>query len=430
MATLLLSEIFPPRIGGSGRWFWEMYSRLPRDEYVIAAGQDPRQEEFDRQHDLRVHRLPLTWSDLGLLSWSGLRGHARAFRHLRRLVKDADITRLHCGRCIPCGWLALLLKRMYGIPYICYVHGEEVNLAVADGGGGVMSSRQLRWMARKVLRGAELLIANSSNSARILLDQWQLAPERIRVLHPGVDAGRFVPAPRDSAARRRLGWGDRPVILTVGRLQERKGHDMMIRALAGIRRAAPDVLYAIVGGGDERESLEALVHRKGLQEHVQFLGEMKDHQLIECYQQCDLFVLPNRQVGEDIEGFGMVLVEAQSCGKPVIAGASGGTAEAMAIAETGFVVSCDEPGPLAAVVCELLLDPVRRKRMGIAARAWVEERFDWDAVTCRAQALFASTDEMDMDRPPAADALRSTEDDEHLKDDEARSHLVSDFAAR
>ena len=126
----------------------------------------------------------------------------------------------------------------------------------------------------------------------------------------------------------------------------------------------PDVLYAVVGDGEERAALEALVGREGLDGHVQFLGEPNDATLVRCYQQCDLFVLPNRQVGKDIEGFGMVLLEAQACGKPIVAGASGGTAETMRIPETGRVVCCDGPDELARVVTDLLGDPARLACMG------------------------------------------------------------------
>jgi phosphatidylinositol alpha-1,6-mannosyltransferase len=148
------------------------------------------------------------------------------------------------------------------------------------------------------------------------------------------------------------------------------------------------VLYAIVGDGEEREPLEALVAGEGLGEHVQFLGEVGDEELIRCYQQCDLFALPNRQVGRDIEGFGMVLLEAQACGKPVIAGDSGGTAETMDIPATGRVVDCESPDDLAAAVTEMLSDPDRLRAMGEAARAWVRERFDWDALSRQAEDLF------------------------------------------
>jgi phosphatidylinositol alpha-1,6-mannosyltransferase len=238
------------------------------------------------------------------------------------------------------------------------------------------------------LHGASFLIANSRNTERILFEEWDLPANRVYVLHPGVDTARFRPAARDGALRAALGWENRPVVLTVGRLQLRKGHDQMIRAISIIRKSVPRVLYAIAGDGEEGAALEDLVTSEGLSDHVQFLGEIADDRLVQCYQQCDLFVLPNRQVGRDIEGFGMVLLEAQACGKPVLAGASGGTAETMRIPETGIVVPCDQPDGLAAVASELLPDLDRRARMGAAARAWVVETFDWEKLSRHAEAIF------------------------------------------
>jgi phosphatidylinositol alpha-1,6-mannosyltransferase len=379
---LLLSEIFPPRTGGSGRWFWEIYRRLPRESVYIGAGEDPRQEAFDRTHDLPLTRLPLTLPDWGIRSARGLRGYWRAIRALRRLVRAHRIERIHCGRCLPEGLMALALRWSAGMRYLCYAHGEEMNCA--------STSRELSWLMRRVMRGAELIIANSRNTERLLLEHWQVPATKVRLLHPGVDTSRFVPECRDRRVREELGWGERPVILTVGRLQKRKGHDQMILAMHAIRDAVPDVLYAIAGDGEERASLEKLVAQQGLQRHVQFLGEGHDDLLIRCYQQCDLFILPNRQVGQDIEGFGMVLVEAQACGKPVVAGASGGTAETMRIPETGQVVSCEQPHQLATLTVALLSDESKRARMGETARRWAVERFDWRVLTRQAQGLFQS----------------------------------------
>jgi phosphatidylinositol alpha-1,6-mannosyltransferase len=380
VTTLLISEVFPPKHGGSGRWFWEIYQRLPREDFVIAAGEDPRQEEFDRSHDLRVARAPLAMPSWGLRSWQGLKGYWRAVRRLLPLLKSEGVRRIHCGRCLPEGVMALVLKWWTGIPYVCYVHGEDVRTA--------SESRELSWLVRRVLWGADFAIPNSRNTRRILREEWGLPAERIRLLHPGVDARRFVPAEPDPAARARLGWGPRPVILTVGRLQKRKGHDQMIRAIGAIRATAPDVLYAIVGDGEERAPLEQLAAREGLSGHVQFLGERDDATLVQCFQQCDLFVLPNRQVGKDIEGFGMVLLEAQACGKPVIAGDSGGTSETMRIPESGRVVCCDGPDELAPLAAGLLADRDLRTRMGREGRRWVVERFDWEVLARQAERLF------------------------------------------
>jgi phosphatidylinositol alpha-1,6-mannosyltransferase len=385
VTILLLSENFPPKTGGSSRWFWEIYRRLPQDQVLIAAGEDPRQESVELPDGLRVERLPLTLRQWGLASFEGLRGYRRSLGRLRPLLKSERITMVHSGRNLPEGLLALALKCRRGIPYACYVHGEEVNTA--------STSRELSWLTRRVLHGAAFLIANSRNTEQLLEVEWGLPAERIRVLHPGVDCQRFVPAPRDARIRTELGWHQRPVILTVGRLQKRKGHDQMILALGIIRKTIPDVLYAIIGDGEERPYLQELVTREGLGDHVQFRGEVDDEGLVRCYQQCDLFALPNRQVGKDIEGFGMVLLEAQACGKPVLAGASGGTAETMKIPETGHVVNCEGPRELAALVTELLTDRERLARMGAAARPWVLERFDWAALGRQAEQVFGLTPE-------------------------------------
>jgi phosphatidylinositol alpha-1,6-mannosyltransferase len=374
--TLLVTEIFPPAVGGSGRWFWEVYRRLPRREVVVAAGVDPGQDEFDRTHDLRVVRLPLRIRPPGLMRPSSLAKYVRAFRVLRRVVRDEGVHAVHCGCCLPEGLLGLALKSACGVPYVCFAHGEEFEFA--------STSRELTWLARRVLSGASLVVANSQNTAGVLTANWGLSRDRVRVLHPGVDTARFRPARRDPAVRAGLGWGERPVVLTVGRLQKAKGHDRMIEAVGRLRDAVPDVLYAIAGDGQERRALEALVGRSGLGAHVQFLGRLGEADLVRCYQQCDLFVLPSRRVGPDVEGFGIVLLEAQACGKPVIAGAVGGTAETMDLGRTGRVVPCEDPEALAGAVAGLLLDPPALARMGADARRWAVERFDWDALVRQA----------------------------------------------
>jgi len=401
--TLLISEVFPPQTGGSGRWFWEVYSRLPRELVCVAAGEHAGGEEFDRGHEVNVVRLPLAMPTWGLRSVAGLRGYWRLYRALKRLVRDERIRTVHAGCVLQEGWLAWMLNRWCGLPYVVYVHGEELNIGA--------NSRELAWMMRRVFGRAERVIVNSRNTGR-LLQPWGVPAAKVTVLHPGVDTERFCPIAdcglriadsgnsignpkseiRNSNSIRNPQSAIRnPVILTVGRLQKRKGQDMLIRALPRIREAVPGVVYAIVGDGDQRGALEGLARETGVADCVRFLGEVGDAEMIRRYQQCDLFVLPNREVNGDIEGFGMVLVEAQACGKPVFAGDSGGTAETMQRGVTGEIVDCTSPETLAAAVIELLRDPARRERMGRAARDWAVERFDWASLTAEAAELFGMT---------------------------------------
>jgi phosphatidylinositol alpha-1,6-mannosyltransferase len=394
MTILVVTDVFPPRVGGSGRWLWEVYRRLPGDGVVIAAGDAPGARDFDARQSLRTERVTLSFPTRFLRPRS-LGPYANAYRRLRALVRSEGVVQLHSGRSVPEGLLALAIRLRTGVPYCCYAHGEEVNLSNRElrppwYRRRVYGSRELAVLVYLVLRGADYVIANSENTRAILTRRWGLPARRVRLLHPGVDTAFFVPAERDPAVRGALGWDGRTVLLTVGRLQKRKGHDVLLPAVAALRRRHPELLYSIVGEGDERPLLERTVDELQLRDHVQFLGEVNEATLLACYQQCDLFVLPNRDIDGDIEGFGMVLLEAQACGKPVIAGSSGGTHEAMNPPETGMVLPCDRPDTLIPVLDELLSNPRRRANMGHAARDWVIERFGWDRLAARAAEIFAA----------------------------------------
>lgn len=375
MNVLLLSEVFPPQTGGSGRWFWEVYRRLPRERVFVAAGEYAHAAAFDETHDLRIERLSLSMPQWGLKHFPTLAQYWRLARRLQRIVRREKIEAVHVGRVLPEGWLGLMLHLWNKIPYTIYVHGEE--LSYAD------HSRELRWMMRRVFHRASRVIVNSSNTGSLLRSRWGLSEEKVQLLHPGVDTLRFKP-PEVSF----VPVPDSPLLLTVGRLQKRKGHDMLLRALPRIRQSFPRVRYQIIGDGEERVALETLGKELGVDDCVSFAGEISDAELIRSYQSCDLFALPNREVNGDFEGFGMVLLEAQACGRPVLAGDSGGTAETMKLGETGIIVDCTAPEPLADAVVKLLSDPARLEQMGHAARNWVVERFDWSALAAEAAGLF------------------------------------------
>jgi phosphatidyl-myo-inositol dimannoside synthase len=371
-SILVLAEVFPPKNGGSGRWLWERYRRLPAEHVHVVAGDVDGARQFDRVSSLSIERLKLQFADWGVTRPSVAWKYITALLQLYRVVRRHRPRSIHCGKSLPEGLLAAILARFTGVPFRCYVHGEELTLA--------RTSTELRWLTGAVLRAAGGIIANSHHSERMLLEDWHVPKEKIVVLHPGVDTNRFCPAPRDAAVRRRLGWDDRLVILTVGAMQKRKGQDMLIRALPEIVERCPTVLYSLIGEPRERDSLQSLANDLGVGHAVQFRGAADERELVECYQQCDLFALPNRRVGWDFEGFGIALIEAQACGKPVIAGLSGGTAETLDPLRTGELVDCEHPENLARVVVDLLKDPARRTAMSARARQWAVARFDWDTL--------------------------------------------------
>jgi phosphatidylinositol alpha-1,6-mannosyltransferase len=378
--VLVLTENFPPISGGSGRWFWELYSRLPKEQYLILAEDIQGAADFDKTHQLNILRMPLKSTEWGFKSISGLKFYWRVFRQIKKIIKQHQITHIHCGRVIHEGVTAWLLKLITGIPYLCYVHGEDVETAATSG--------EHNLMVKQVCKHADILICNSQNSANIVQRLDYAQNDKIQVLHPGVDSITFIPAAPDPIFQQNVGWQDRKVVITVGRLQERKGQDMMIRALAELVEDMPDILYAIIGRGDCREALEELSNSLSLQQHVMFMDELSDEQMIQCYQQCDVFILPNRTINNDIEGFGMVLVEAQSCGKVVIAGDSGGTRETMKLNESGYIIDCAQPSLIAQTVKRLLDNPDKLKAMGTCARQHVVDTLDWQAHVRQAAKIF------------------------------------------
>lgn len=370
MSILLLSEIFPPRHGGSGRWFYELYRRLQPGTVTIVTQDNARADDqrIDSEFPQPVHRIAMASVSWGLLSVAGLLFYVRTLLRVFRL-RPEGLSQIHCGRTIPEGFIGLLLAKLLRKPLVCYVHGEDIEVA--------RTSRELTWIVQRVLAGANRLICNSQNTRSLLVEHWQVPEEKIEVIHPGVDEECFKPALPDAEFRAAQGWTDRFVCLTVGRLQRRKGHDRMIEAIPHLLADIPNLLYVIIGQGDNYNNLVAKVDELGLENQVQFLTEIDDSNLISCYQQCDLFILPNRSDGNDIEGFGMVLVEAQSSGRPVIAGDSGGTSETMEIGVTGIIADCTDPKRIAEAVLSIKKGLEEGRFQPETCRQHVMEKLTW-----------------------------------------------------
>lgn len=377
--TLLLTENFPPKEGGSGRWFWELYSRLPNDKVLIVANDTPEGREFDNTHELDIVRIELESTEWGLASTKGLGFYWETIRKVLKLIKEHDIKEVHCGRVIPEGVIARALKLLAGARYNCFVHGEDVETAA--------TSREHSLLVKNVCKNASMLICNSENTANIVRKLGFDSGSKCEVLHPGVDTSRFEVAAPDTSFRQKMGWSGKRVLLTVGRLQRRKGQDFLIKSMPALLNEFPDLFYAVVGRGECYDELISLVDQHELHDNVCVYPDMDDEALIKCYQQCDIFILPNRTIDNDIEGFGMVLVEAQVCGKPVIAGDSGGTRETMNIGKTGHIIDCSSTENLLNG-----LSPILRNREIVDGEVdiadYAKNRFNWDQHVAKAKRLF------------------------------------------
>jgi phosphatidylinositol alpha-1,6-mannosyltransferase len=379
---MLLTENFPPRSGGSGRWFWELYTRLDAAKIVVVTQELSPEYENISHPNLDIIYMPLNCSEWGFKSVKGLTFYIRTVQKLRTIVKQHNISHIHCGRVIHEGvsaWLLSFLTR--DLQYLCFVHGEDVETAAVSG--------EHNLMVKQVCKRATTLICNSMNSINILKRLNYATDEKVELLHPGVDCSKFTIADEDIAFKQKLGWENKFVVITVGRLQARKGHDRMIDAVKLLSENIPNIHYAIIGRGECKPSLEKQVKQLGIEKHVQFLSEISDDEMIACYQQCDLFILANRTIENDIEGFGMVLVEAQACGKVVIAGDSGGTRETMDVGSTGLIIDCADPKSIELAIKTLCESPATFMAMGSKGRPYVMENFDWTVHLRKASQIFS-----------------------------------------
>jgi len=377
---LVLSEVYPPSTGGSGRWLYEVYSRLKLERLiVVTTNAVERPTEYQLPSHVLEERVTWGFSDWGVTRVQSLGRYASLVLRAVLLCRKHKIEAIHCGRNLPEGIIGAVVSRLLGIPLLCFVHGEDVMTALSSG--------QLKWLTNSALRCCQKVVANSRNTARLLQEDWGLDSQKVTVLNPGVDSDYFSPAEDRDATKASLGWSGKRVVLTVGRLQRRKGHDHVIACLSGLRKQYPDLLYVIVGSGDQAGRLAELVKKHDVADIVEFRGETTDAELLSCYQACDLFVLANREINGDIEGFGMVLVEAQACARPVLAGTSGGTSETMEPGVTGELVDAADVTALRDRLGSMLNDLGQLDTMGQLGRQRVVEYLDWKALASAARRL-------------------------------------------
>lgn len=364
MNLLLVSQDFPPSFGGIQTYSFELGRRLHDfwSMVEIIAPSDDGDSRIDDMLPGRVHRIDSRDDLLGLAILHRLPGMARRFR--------PDVA-LHVQWST--AMASLISRRLTGYPrrVVIAAHGRE--LLTEHVGGRLYSD-----IRRRILSASDLVIANSRYTADLVRDIG-IEPERIRVANPGTDPDHFHPRDTTELAGR-LGVAGRPVLFTSCRLVERKGVDTTLKALVRVIEEIPEVVYLIAGEGQERARLENLIGELGLGSHVQFLGRLRYHELPLYFSLADVFVMPARDESPDVEGFGIVFLEANACGTPVIGGRSGGVTDAVVDGETGLLVEPGDPDELASAIIRLLADPKFARSLAEAGRQRVIESANWS--TC------------------------------------------------
>jgi phosphatidylinositol alpha-1,6-mannosyltransferase len=291
-------------------------------------------------------------------------------RELRRIVRADRINTVCIGELVASGWLTTVCRHLFGLKTITYVHGEEVSTRIPYDTDGRRR--------RRSLAATDGIVAVSRFTRDTLIDTMGVPPAKIELISNGVDLTRFNPRPKRADLLARYGLEGRRILLTVGRLYERKGMDKVIESLPRVLEQLNGIAYLVVGDGPYRPALEAMAARFGVHDNVVFAGAVADTELVDHYALADVFIMANREMPDgDTEGFGLVFLEANACAIPVIAGLSGGSTDAVTNEINGLTVDGNDPAQIAAAILRLFGDAELRQRL-IASGLEVAQRSGWD----------------------------------------------------
>jgi phosphatidylinositol alpha-1,6-mannosyltransferase len=309
-------------------------------------------------------------------------------RRARELMRDRGATRVLFGAAAPLGLISDSLRGVGAEHIVGLTHGHEAAWASLPG-----SRQALRIIGE---RTDTITFLGEYTRVRIAGALGERAAGRMRQLVPGVDDEVFHPRNLAAGLAVREGYGlaDRPVVVCVSRLMPRKGQDTLIEALPLLQRRIPDAALLIVGGGPHREQLQRATVELGLERDVVLTGTVPWAELPAHYAAGDVFAMPcrTRNRGLDVEGLGIVYLEASATGLPVVAGDSGGAPDAVLEGETGYVVPGGDPKAVAERLAELLADPELRSRLGAQGRTWIEAKWRWPLISDRLSMLLAGQD--------------------------------------
>jgi phosphatidyl-myo-inositol dimannoside synthase len=369
MTLLVVTNDFGPRQGGIESFVHALLDRLPRGSFLIYTNNQDASEEFDREFTARTGALVVRDRARVLLPTP------RVQRKAAQLVREHQVSAVWFGAAAPLALMAPRLRRAGASTIVATTHGHEVWWAKVP---------LMRSAIRRIGANVDVLTYLGEFTRKALAKAMRERDlSKLERLAPGVDLTHFVERDGDQI-RQRHGMGSDPVIVCISRLVHRKGQDRLIESLPIIHRALPRTRLLLVGDGPRRAYLEGLANRIGVADFVTFAGAVPYADLPAYYSAGTIFAMPTRSRlgGLEVEGLGMVYLEASACRRAVIAGRSGGSPDALLAGQTGELVD-DNPREIAKTAVSLLSDEARCRQMGLAGRAWVEREWDWSMVAKR-----------------------------------------------
>lgn len=381
MRCLMVASYFAPINGGSAVVYETLCRFSPVGSMIVLAprrryetGEEiPGWRAFDdtapypihrleylrpREMSAPRHRLESVWRLLSI----DVPLKIRVFRKTWEIVRTSRVDVICIGELNSGSWLGILSKWFLGCRMISYIHGEEITVESRHGSFGRHRQRYLKH--------ADAVIAVSDFTRNALIKTMNVSKDKITLIQNGVNTERFSPGPRPQELIDRHGIAGKRVILSVGRVVPRKGMDAMVRAMPAIVASVPDAHFIVVGEGDYLPTVKVLANECGVSDHVTFAGRVGDDELIQYYRLCEVFAMPNREMPDgDTEGFGLVFLEANACGKPVVGGNAGGAVEAVRDGENGLLVDGWSVDSIEKAIIQLLTDDGLYKRIAAQALA-------------------------------------------------------------
>lgn len=360
--TLLVTLEYPPFKGGIARYLSQLINALPKDKIQIATNQDDK-ESINLENGFNIYRLCLISKSFWLWpKW------LLAYKKIKKIVIKEKIEILLISHILPIGTIAWFIKKRLKTPFVIICHGLDILTA------------KKRWHKKKImlkiLKQSQNIIANSQYTANLIQELSDFSHKLI-VITPGTNIYQSSIKLSVEEIKKQLNIKNEKILLTVGRLISRKGHDQVIQTLPQVLKEFPDLKYLIVGDGPNQEYLINLIKELNLTNQVKIIGPVPESHLPSYYQIADIFIMINRRIGEDVEGFGISFLEANAFSKPVIGGRSGGVTEAIIDGKTGWLVDPLNQKEIADKIISLLKNKNLSDLLGQQGKKRVFEDFNW-----------------------------------------------------
>lgn len=363
---LCITNDFGPRAGGIETFIIGLIERLPKNSVIVytssQSGSEPFDEKWNRDFGVEVVR------DKSKILLPTL----RTSKSVRSLLSARGITTVFFGAAAPLGLMAKGLRKSGATRIVAITHGHEVWWAKVW---------PFSWAMKRIGKSVDYLTYLGDFTMKAVSGALTKSSKMKMVqLAPGIDTEHFSPSKTNPRIRRELGLSEKKIIVSVGRLVHRKGQDFLIGALPEISKVIPDVHLLLVGEGPYRAELEKMAEKLSVRHLITFIGRVQYSELPEYICAGDIFAMPSRSrlAGLEVEGLGIVYLEASACGLPVIGGLSGGAPDAVLEGETGFSVDGKSSEAIAAAAIHLLSNPEYAEKLGAQGRDWIVDKWRWE----------------------------------------------------